>query len=135
VRYAEKAEAEDTKRVLAQFIRQDSRRWMMNKIDHRIYGLALILGISSLSPIGISGYSFAGDQIPSQDRILQLEASAAQYAREAERISPLEDTKGFRRGALKMAAGSLQRQAAELRQLSTDRQRQADSMMTHQKER
>ena len=106
----------------------------MNKIGHRIYVPALILGISSLALIGMTGYSFAGDQIPSQDRIRQLEASAAQFAREAERISSLQDTKGFRRGALKMAAGSLQRQAAELRQLSTDRQRQADSMMTHQKE-
>jgi hypothetical protein len=107
---------------------------MMNKIGHMIYVPALILGISSFSLIGMTSYSFAGDQIPSQDRVRQLEASAAQFAREAERISPLEDTKGFRRGALKLAAGSLQRQAAELRQLSTDRQRQADSMMTDQKE-
>jgi len=108
----------------------------------------------SLSLIGMTGYTFAGDQILSRDlvnriasqgtadehrgaalvyreRARQLEAEAAQYAKEAAGIRSLQDTKGFRRGALKMAAGSLQRQADEMQQLSADHQKQADSMTAH----
>jgi hypothetical protein len=111
----------------------------------------------SLSLIGMTGNTFAGDQILSRDlesrvasqgtpdehrgaalvyreRARQLEAEAAQYAREAAGIKSLEDTKGFRRSALKMAAGSLQRQADEMKQLSVNHQKQADLMTAHQKE-
>ena len=129
----------------------------MNRIGHIISVPTVCLAIMSLSLIGMTGYTFAGDQILSRDlvsrvasqgtaddhrvtalayreRARQLEAEAAQYAREAAGMKSLEDTKGFRRGALKMAAGSLQRQADEMQQLSANHQKQADSMTAHQKE-
>jgi hypothetical protein len=129
----------------------------MNRIGHIISVPTFCLAVVSLSLIGMTDYTFAGDQILSRDlvsrvasqgtpdehrgaallyreRALQLEAEAAQYAREAAGIKSLEDTKGFRRGALKMAAGSLQRQADEMKQLSVVHQKQADSMTAHQKE-
>lgn len=129
----------------------------MNRIGHIISVPTVCLAIMSLSLIGMTGYTFAGDQILSRDlvsrvasqgtadehrgaalvyreRARQLEAEAAQYAKEATGIKSLQDTKGFRRGALKMAAGSLQRQADEMQQLSADHLKQADSMTAHQKE-
>src|SRR6185503_10048655 len=129
---------------------------MMNRIGHIISVPTVCIAIMSLSLIGMTGYTFAGDQILSRDlvsrvssqgtadehrgaaiiyreRARQLEAEAAQYAREAADTS-LQDSKGFRRGALKMAAGSLQRQADEMKQLSAHHQKQADSMTAHQKE-
>jgi hypothetical protein len=128
----------------------------MNRIGHIISVPTVCIAIMSLSLIGMTGYTFAGDQILSRDlvsrvssqgtadehrgaaiiyreRARQLEAEAAQYAREAADTS-LQDSKGFRRGALKMAAGSLQRQADEMKQLSAHHQKQADSMTAHQKE-
>jgi len=128
----------------------------MNRIGHIISVPTVCLAIMSLSLIGMTGYTSAGDQILSSDlvsrvssqgtadehrgaalvyreRARQLEAEAAQYAREAADTS-LQDSKGFRRGALKMAAGSLQRQADEMKQLSAHHQKQADSMTAHQKE-
>ena len=127
----------------------------MNRIGHIISVLTVCLAIMSLSLIGMTGYTFAGDQILSRDinriasqgtadehrgaalvyreRARQLEAEAAQYAREAAIVKSLEDTKGFRRGALKMAAGSLQKQADEMQQLSANHLKQADSMTAHQK--
>ena len=127
----------------------------MNRRSHIISVPTLILAISSLSLIGTTSHSYAGDQILSRnlvsrvasqgtaddrraaareyrERARQLEAEAAQYAREAQGV--IEDTKGFRRGALRMAAGSLQRQAGAMQQLSANHQRQADSMMAHQKD-
>jgi hypothetical protein len=127
----------------------------MNRIGHIISVPTVCLAIMSLSLIGMTGYTSAGDQILSSDlvsrvssqgtadehrgaalvyreRARQLEAEAAQYAREAAGIK--QDTKGFRRGALKMAAGSLQSQADEMKQLSINHQKQADSMTAHQKE-
>ena len=129
----------------------------MNRIGHIIGAPIVILAILSFSLIGMKGYSFAGDQMRSRDlvnrvasqgtvddhraaareyreRARQLEVEAAQFAREAQGIRPIEDTKGFRRGALRMAAGSLQRQASEMQQLSANHQRQADSIMVHQKD-
>ena len=129
----------------------------MNRIGHIISVPTVCIAIMSLSLIGMTGYTSAGDQILSSDlvsrvssqgtadehrgaalvyreRARQLEAEAAQYAREAAGIKSLEDTKGFRRGALKMAAGSLQSQADEMKQLSINHQKQADSMTAHQKE-
>ena len=126
----------------------------MNRIGHIISVPTVCIAIMSLSLIGMTGYTFAGDQILSRDinriasqgtadehrgaaiiyreRARELEAEAAQYAREAADTS-LQDSKGFRRGALKMAAGSLQRQADEMQQLSANHLKQADSMTAHQK--
>ena len=128
----------------------------MNRIYNIIISVQTIcLVIMSLSLIGMTGYTSAGDQILSSDlvsrvssqgtadehrgaalvyreRARQLEAEAAQYAREAAGIK--QDAKGFRRGALKMAAGSLQSQADEMKQLFINHQKQADSMTAHQKE-
>jgi len=129
----------------------------MNRIGHILSVPTVCLAILSLSLIGMTGYTFAGDQILSRDlvsrvasegtpddhrgaaliyreRARQLEAEAAQYAREAAGIRSLQDTKGFRRGALKMAAGSLQSQADEMKQLSASHLKQADSMTAHQKD-
>lgn len=127
----------------------------MNRIGHIISVPTVCLAVVSLSLIGMTGYTFAGDQMLSRDlaspvasqgtadehrgaalvyreRARQLAAEAAQYAREAADIKSLQDSKGFRRGALKMAAASLQRQADEMQQLSADHQKQADSMTAHQ---
>lgn len=104
---------------------------------------------------GMAGCSFAGDQIlPAhlaqrisshgtaddhlaaaqlyQRHAQELEADAAAYARQGEAITPLEDTKGFRRSALKTAAQERQRQADDLLQLVAEHQRRAQTMTVTQ---
>ena len=86
----------------------------MNRIGHILSVPTVCLAILSLSLIGMTGYTFAGDQILSRDlvsrvasegtpddhrgaalvyreRARQLEAEAAQYTREAAGIRSLQD--------------------------------------------
>jgi len=100
---------------------------------------------------GMAGCAFAGDPLPAdlksrlesstgtaedhlaaarlyQQRAQQLEADAARYAREADSITPLEDTKGFRRNALKTAAREHQKEAKEMLHLFAEHERKAVTM-------
>ncbi len=116
------------------------------------YAFLLCSSLLTLMLTGVAGCAFAGDPIlPPQlqsrlessdstaddhlaaarlyrQHAQQLEADATRYTREAENITPLEDTKGFRRSALKTAAQELERQAQQMAQLSTEYQRKAETM-------
>ena len=61
-----------------------------------------------------------------------VEDEALQYERTAASITPLTDTKGFRRSALKTAAQERQKQSAEILQLVTKHQRNAESVTAQQ---
>lgn len=52
------------------------------------------------------------------ERAQQLELEALKYEQEAEHIEPLEDTKGFRREALRITAAAHRRDAQTLRNLA-----------------
>lgn len=118
--------------------------------------LALTTVLCSFSLIGNIGCSLAGEQIlPAslEDRIsssngtasdhltaahlYQVEAQrltdeAATYARKADSISPLEDTKGFRRDALKTAGQQRRKQAEALRQLVAEYEQKAEALTGQQ---
>lgn len=120
-----------------------------NRITNPIFMCASLM---TLMLTGLMGCAFAGDHtLPTdlQNRLQssdstaddhlaaarlyhqyaqQLEAEAARYAREAASITPLEDTKGFRRNALKTAAQEREKQAHDLLQLVTEHQRKAETM-------
>jgi hypothetical protein len=64
-----------------------------------------------------------------QQQAQQLKEQAARYAREADSISQLEDTKGFRRTALKTAAREREKEATELSMASAEHLRQAETMI------
>lgn len=57
-----------------------------------------------------------------------VEDEALQYERTAASITPLTDTKGFRRSALTIAAQSKWKQAAELRHLAAEHREKAQRM-------
>jgi hypothetical protein len=67
-----------------------------------------------------------------QQEAQRLADEAAVYARKADSISQLEDTKGFRRSALKTAAQERQKQSAEILQLVTKHQQNAESVTAQQ---
>lgn len=67
-----------------------------------------------------------------QQEAQRLADEAAVYARKAESISHHEDTKGFRRSALKTAAQERQRQSDEILQLVTKHQQNAESATAQQ---
>ena len=128
----------------------------MNRTGHTTIALALTTVFFSLALIGNIGCSLAGDQIlPAslEDRLsssngtasdhrtavhlYQLEAQrltdeAATYVRKADSISPLEDTKGFRRDALKTAGQQRRKQAEELRQLIAEYEHKAEALTVQQ---
>lgn len=128
----------------------------MNRTSHTTITLALTTVFFSLALIGNIGCSLAGDQIlPAslEDRLsssngtasdhrtavhlYQLEAQrltdeAATYVRKADSISPLEDTKGFRRDALKTAGQQRRKQAEELRQLIAEYEHKAEALTVQQ---
>lgn len=64
-----------------------------------------------------------------QQQAQQLKEEAARYAREADRISQLEDTKGFRRNALKTAAREREKEAKDMSMASAEHLRQAETMI------
>lgn len=131
---------------------------MMNRNGQTTITLAWTTVFFSLALIGNIGCSLAGDQIlPAslEDRIsssngtasdhrtaahlYQLEAQrltdeAATYVCKAESILPLEDTKGFRRDALKSAGRQRQKQAEELRQLVAEYEQKAEALTTQQRQ-
>lgn len=119
--------------------------------------LALTTVFFALGLIGSIGCSLAGDQIlPAElasriashgttddhliaaqlyeERVRQLEIDAARYARIAASITALEDTKGFRRSAMKTAAQERQRQAQEMLQLVSEHQRNAKELTAQQRQ-
>lgn len=59
----------------------------------------------------------------------KIQAQVMKYKREAAAITPLMDTKGFRRSALLMAAASQARAVAELRQLAAHHRAEAKRML------
>ena len=59
----------------------------------------------------------------------EIQAQVMKYKREAAAITPLMDTKGFRRSALLMAAASQSKAVAELRQLAAQHRSEAKRMM------
>lgn len=63
----------------------------------------------------------------------KIQARVMKYKSEAAAITPLEDTKGFRRSALLMAAASQSKAVAELRQLAADHRSEAKRMMAKSK--
>jgi hypothetical protein len=67
-----------------------------------------------------------------QQEAQRLAAEAAIYARKADSISQLEDTKGFRQNALKTAAQVRQKQSAEILQIVTKHQQNAESVTAQQ---
>jgi hypothetical protein len=127
---------------------------MMTGIDHHptMKPIWMISAIFALILMANAGCSLAKDQIlPAnlegrisssngtaddhlaaariyQQEVQQLETEAAAYARQGESITPLEDPKGFRRSALKMAAQERQRQANDMFQLVTEHRRKAETM-------
>src|SRR4051812_48565794 len=64
-----------------------------------------------------------------QQQAQQLKEQAARYAQEADSISQLEDTKGFRRTALKTAAREREKEAKDLSMASAEHLRQAETMI------
>lgn len=114
--------------------------------------IGTIAAICVLTVMGHAGCSLAGDQIlpanlqhrisssssTADDHVTaarfyqveaqRLAAEAETYARNADKISPLEDTKGFRRNALKVAAQERQRQAQDMLQLVSQHQRNAEEL-------
>jgi len=63
-----------------------------------------------------------------QTKAQALEAEAADFKAVASKIGHYEDTKGFRRGALTMAAQQKQSEAKEMQQLYATHMRQANSL-------
>jgi hypothetical protein len=59
----------------------------------------------------------------------EIQAQVMKYKREAAAITPLMDTKGFRRSALLMAAASQSKAVAEMRQLAAQHRSEAKRMM------
>lgn len=122
----------------------------MRIMTRHIDRMFVCASVMTLMLTGITGCALAGDQtLPTdlqsrlqssegtaddhltaallyQQHAKQLEADAARYAREADRISPLEDTKGFRRAGLKAAAQSREKQAHDMLQLVAEHQQKAD---------
>lgn len=116
----------------------------------------MLSAIFLLTAMGNVGCSLAGDQIlpthlenrlaspnaTAEDyltaaHLYQLEAQrlaaeAATYTRKAASISPLEDSKGFRRDALKTTGQQRQKQAQELLQLIGDYERKAQALTVQQ---
>lgn len=112
----------------------------------------LLSSIFMLTAMGNVGCSLAGDQIlpthlenrlaspnaTAEDyltaaHLYQLEAQrlaaeGAAYTRKAASISPLEDSKGFRRDALKTTGQHRQKQAQDLLQLIGDYERKAEAL-------
>ena len=101
---------------------------------------------------GLSGCSIGGPQVlPAQleDRVVKdgtaddhlaaallyqqqahrAKTEAGRYAQAAASITPIEDTKGFRRGALMTAAQTHQQYADEMQQLYAAHQTKAETMM------
>lgn len=64
-----------------------------------------------------------------------LEDEALQYEQKAASITPLTDTKGFRRSALGIAAQSKWKQAADLRQLAAEHKEKAKHMYAKEREK
>ena len=59
----------------------------------------------------------------------RIQAQVMKYKREAAAITPLEDTKGFRRSALLMAAASQTKAVQHLRQLAAHHRAEAQRLM------
>jgi len=66
-----------------------------------------------------------------QQQAQQLQEESERYLREANSISQLEDTKGFRRYSLKTAARERLKRANELLQAAAQQEQQANSMVAH----
>ncbi|MGH7183351.1 MAG: hypothetical protein ACREJN_15425 [Nitrospiraceae bacterium] len=107
-------------------------------------GLAMLPLVGVLSLTGNSGVMAApseetltatgtADDHPaaarrSQSKAQPLEAEAAELKPAASKIGRSEDTKGFRRGALTMAAQQTQAEAKEMQELSATPMRQAKAL-------
>jgi hypothetical protein len=63
-----------------------------------------------------------------QQEAQRLDAEARKYAEEAAAITPLEDTKGFRRNALLRTAQNLREKAREMQQLYVSHAMKAETM-------
>lgn len=126
----------------------------MKRIPQRLNSkpMWILSTIVLLTAIGNVGCSLAGDQIlpahlesrlasphaTAEDYLTaahlyqveaqRLAAEAATYTRKAASISPLEDSKGFRRDALKTTGQQRQKQAHELLQLIDDYERKAQAL-------
>ena len=64
-----------------------------------------------------------------QNKAQALEAEAAELKAAASKIGRYEDTKGFRRGALTMAAQEKQSEAKEMQELYATHMRQANAII------
>ncbi len=63
-----------------------------------------------------------------QDKAREFEANAAQFETALSKIGPYEDTKGFRRGALRMAAQEKRHDAQEMQTLYAAHLAQAQTL-------
>ena len=107
-----------------------------------IGGLAMLPLVGLLSLTGNSGVMAApveevtgtADEHLATARLYQnkaqaLEAEAAEFKAVASKIGHYEDTKGFRRGALTMAAQQKQSDAKEMQELYATHMRQANALL------
>ena len=123
-------------------------RWMLIIIVSFVLGMAaavLMLGgpflpvTTSVNAADATTYQETEIQFGPEDLLTEadvydqeadkIEAEVMQYHRQAAAITPLMDTKGFRRDGMMAAASSKSKAVAELRQLAANHRAEANRMM------